>query len=140
MLPIFSKIFEKVVYKQLSTYLEQNNILYEHQYGFRKHKSTVQALLKHMQFMYDSIDSGNFVISVLLHFKEAFDTVDHKILLSKLGFYGIRGVSLEWLKSYLSERNQITVIDGITSSSSSISHGVPQGSVSPWPVIISIIY
>ena len=91
-----------------------------------------------MQFMYDSIESGNFVISVFLDFKKAFDTVDHKILLSKFDFYGIRGVSHEWLKSYLSERNQITVIDGITSYSSSpshdkswiiISHGVPQGSV-----------
>ena len=91
--------------------------------------STVQALLNHMQFMYDSIDSGNFVISVFLDFKKAFDTVDHKILLSKFNFYGINRVSQEWLKSYLSEKNQITVIDGITSSSSSISHGVPQGSV-----------
>ena len=84
-LPIFSKIFEKVVYKQLYiySYFEQNNILYEHQYGFWKHKSTVQALLNHMQFMYDSIDSGNFVIYVFLDFKKAFDTVDYKILLSK---------------------------------------------------------
>ena len=78
--------------------------------------------------MYDSIDSVNFVISVFLDFKKAFDTVDHKILLSKLDFYGIRGVSHEWLKSHLSVKNRITVIDGITSYSSSISHGVPQGS------------
>ena len=82
-LPIVSKIFEKVIYKQLYTYFEQNNILYEHQYGIRKHMSTVQALQNHMQFMYDFIDSGNFVISVFLDFKKAFDTVDHKILLAK---------------------------------------------------------
>ena len=80
-LSIFSKIFEKVVYKQLYTYFEQNDILYEHQYGFRKHMFTVQALQNHMQFMYDIIDSDNFVISVFLDFKKAFDTVDHKILL-----------------------------------------------------------
>ena len=79
-LPSFCRIFEKIVCKQLYTYFEQNNILYELQYGFRKHMSTVQALLNHMQFMYDSIDSGNFVISVFLDFKKAFDTVDHKIL------------------------------------------------------------
>ena len=89
----------------------------------------MQALLNHMQFMYDCIDSGYFVISVFLDFKKALDTVDHKILLSKFYFYGIMGVSHEWLKSYFSERNQITVIDRIASSSSSISHGVPQGSV-----------
>ena len=70
--------------------------------------STVQALLNHMQFMYDSIDSGNFVITVFLDFKKAFNKVDCKILLSKFYFYGIRGVSHEWRKSYLSERNQIT--------------------------------
>ena len=71
----------------------------------------MQALLNHMQFMYDSIDSGNFVISVFLDFKKAFDTVDHKILLPKLYFYGITGVSHEWLKSYLSKKNLITVIN-----------------------------
>ena len=65
-LPIFSKIFEKVVFKQPYTYFEQNNILSEHQYGFRTQMSTVQALLNQMKFMYDSIDSGNFVISVFL--------------------------------------------------------------------------
>ena len=64
--------------------------------------------------MYNSIDSGNFVISVFLDFKKAFDTVDHKIWLSKFDFYRNRRVSHEWHKSYLSERNQITVIDGIT--------------------------
>ena len=69
--------------------------------GFRKHKSIVQALQNHMQFMYDSIDSGNFVISVFLDLKTAFDTVDHKILLTKF-VCEIRGVSHEWLKSYLS--------------------------------------
>ena len=76
--------------------------------------------------MDDSIDSGNSIISVFLDFKKTFDTIHHKILLSKFDFYWIKGVSHEW--SYLRERNQITVIDGITFSSS-ISLGVPQGSV-----------
>ena len=63
--------------------------------------SAVQALLNHMQFMYDSIDSGNFVISVFLDFKKAFDTVDHKILLAKLDFYGIIGVHMNGLNHIL---------------------------------------
>ena len=66
--------------------------------------------------MYNSINSGNFVISVFLDFKKAFNAVDHKILLSKLDFYRIRGILHEWLTSYHIERNNITVIDGITSS------------------------
>ena len=56
---------------------------------------TVQASLNHMQFMYDSIDSGNFFISVFFDFKKAFDIVDHKILLSNFDFHGIRGLSRE---------------------------------------------
>ena len=94
MLPILSKIFEKLyltviyilLYKYKIIYFNniQNNILYEHQYGIRKHKSTVQALLNHMQFIYDSIDSDNFVMSAFLDFEKPFNTVDHKILLSKL--------------------------------------------------------
>ena len=79
------KYLKKLSCKQLYTYFEQNNIFYEHQY-VRKHMSTVQALLNQMQFMYDSIDSGNPAISVFFDFKKAFDTVDHKILLSKLDF------------------------------------------------------
>ena len=63
-----------------------------------------------VQYMYDSIDSGSFVLSVFLDFKKTFDTVNHKILLSKNDFYSIRGVSHEWPASYLSERNQITMI------------------------------
>ena len=54
--------------------------------GFRKHKYTAQALLNRMQFMYDSINSGNFVVSIFLDFKIAFDRVDQKIILSKLDF------------------------------------------------------
>ena len=81
------KYLKKLYIKSYTHILKKNNILHEHQYGFRKHMSTVQALLNHMQFIYDSINSGNFVISVFLDFKKAFDTVDHKILLSKLDFY-----------------------------------------------------
>ena len=77
----------------------------------------MQALLNHMQFMYDSIDSDNFVIPVFFDCKKAFHTVDHKIVLSKLDFYSIRIVSHEWLTSYLRKINQMTVIDGITSIS-----------------------
>ena len=89
--------------------------------------------------MYDSIDSGNFVISVFSDFKKAFDTVDQKMLLSKFDFYEIRGVSHEWLTSYLSERNQITVIDGITSLLLLFNKSWSSTRVCPWCIIVSNI-
>ena len=64
-LPIFSKIFEKL-YINNYTHILNKYMLYDPQCGFRKHMSTVQAILNHMQFMYDSIDSGNFDISVYI--------------------------------------------------------------------------
>ena len=128
-LPNLSKIFEKFIYKQLYKYLEMNNILYKHQYGFRNKMSTNQAIINHLHYLYDSLDSGNTVFSLFLDFRKAFDTVDHKILLSKLNSYGIRGPVLDLFKSYLSDRRQVTFINNTISSSKVISHGVPQGSV-----------
>ena len=128
-LPILSKLFEKIVYKQLNYYLEQNNILYKHQYGFRKNHSTTQAIINTLKYLYSNLDSGKLVLSIFLDFKKAFDCVSHKILLSKLHSYGIRGIALEWFESYLTDRSQYTSINGINSSIQNVSHGVPQGSI-----------
>ena len=128
-LPLVSKIFEKFAYKQIYHYLETNNILYKFQFGFRNRMSTNQAITNHLQYLYNSLDSGNIIFSLFLDFRKAFDTVDHKILLSKLNSYGIRGTALEWLKSYLSNRKQVTYVNNTISNINSISHGVPQGSV-----------
>ena len=127
-LPILSKIFEKIVYKQLDYYLEQNNILFKHQYGFRKNHSTTQAIINTLKYLYSNLDSGKLVLSIFLDFKKAFDCVSHKILLSKLYSYGIRGVALDWFESYLSDRSQYTSVNGVNSSVQKVTHGVPQGS------------
>lgn len=127
-LPIFSKVLEKIVCKQLYNYVEERSILFESQYGFRGRKSTTQAVLDHLQFLYSSIDSGNTVLSIFLDFRKAFDSVDHSILLSKLFFYGVRGVTQSWFESYLSNRKQFTVVGHEHSELLSITHGVPQGS------------
>jgi len=128
-LHVFSKIFEKIVHRQLINFLEQFNILYNNQFGFRNKKSTVQAILRQLQYLYNELDSGKSVISIFLDFKKAFDCVDHEILLSKLQYYGIRGTPLKWFSSYLTNRQQFTVIGDSLSSSCIVSHGVPQGSI-----------
>ena len=68
-------------------------------------------------------------ISVLLDLSKAFDTIDHKILLYKLKYYGIRGTALKWFQSYLSDRHQNVYLNGTKSNINGFTFGVPQGSV-----------
>jgi len=128
-LHIFSKIFEKVTHSQLANYLERNKILYDNQFGFRSKRSTNQAISRHLQFIYNEIDKNRIPISIFLDFKKAFDCVDHQILLSKLNYYGIRGLTNEWFRSYLYDRIQYTVVGHSSSVPNIVTHGVPQGSI-----------
>ena len=82
-LPAVSKIFEKIVHNQLYSYLRCKNIFYHNQIGFQCKILTIHAIINHVQYLYDSIDSCNIVLSLLLDFRKAFDLIDHKIL-SKL--------------------------------------------------------
>jgi len=127
-LHIFAKIIEKHAFKQLYSFLERNSVLSADQFGFRIKRSTTQALLRHLGYIYDNLDDDNLVFSMYLDFKKAFDTVDHNILLSKLYFYGIRGEPYLWFKSYLTGRKQFVSVNGINSMIDSVSHSIPQGS------------
>jgi len=128
-LPTISKVFEKLAHKQLYNYLEQHNILFSNQFGFRRQRSTTQAIVSHLQYLYSHLDSNKYCISIFLDFRKAFDTVDHSILLSKMNEYGIRGLAHCWFRSYLNNRKQYTVINNANSSTQNITHGVPQGSI-----------
>ena len=128
-LPPLSKIFEKIAHNQLYKYLERHKILDPNQYGFRSKKSTTQAILNFMQYLFSNIDSGKIIFSIFLDFRKAFDTVDHRILLSKLNTYGIRGLALDWFGSYLSNRKQHVFINNSDSKHKFINYGVPQGSI-----------
>ena len=86
-----------------------------------------------------SLDNGEFVVGVFLDFSKAFDTVNHDILLLKLEYYGIRGSSLEWFKSYLTNRSQFVTFNEEKSSMKNIVCGVPQGSIlGPGPILFLI--
>ena len=129
LLPTLSKIFEKVVHKQLYAYLNTNNLLNNSQYGFRPNHATEYATMEFVDRATHDIDTGNIPISIFLDLSKAFDTLDHKILLKKLHYYGIRGVYLEWFSSYLRDRVQYVKYNHKLSHPNKLTTGVPQGSV-----------
>jgi hypothetical protein len=82
-----------------------------------------------MDKLINALEKGQYTIGIFLDFSKAFDTVNHKILLEKLSYYGIRGVANKWVDSYLSNRKQFTTYNGSNSSISNVKCGVPQGSI-----------
>ena len=129
LLCILSKVFEKVMYSRLLSFLEKMKIIYANQFGFRKYHSTYMALMVLVNKITQSLEKGEFVVGVFLDFSKAFDTVNHIILLKKLEHYGIRGTALKWFESYLSDRSQFVTYNGEKSTEKSVICGVPQGSI-----------
>ena len=129
LLPCLSKILEKVMHKRLYQYLDQNTLLYCSQYGFRTSHSTVHAITELYSQVIKGFEERKFTLCVFLDLSKAFDTVDHKILLDKLYHYGVRGIALEWFKSYLENRKQYVQFNQYKSEIYNVRYGVPQGSV-----------
>ncbi|MDV3196382.1 MAG: reverse transcriptase family protein, partial [Candidatus Phytoplasma stylosanthis] len=133
LLPVFSKIFEKAVNIQLQEYLQKNKLITESQHGFRKSHSTNSALISLTDNIYRAWDRSQTTAAICCDLSKAFDCVDHDILLKKLEVYGIRGYSLKWFRSYLTERMQKTslIIDSriYESKYDNVRSGVPQGSI-----------
>ena len=129
LLSCFEKVLERLMCKRMLDFLKKHNILYKLQFGFRENHSTSLALIEALNEIYSKLDEGKFVLGVFLDLKKAFDTIDHKILLSKLEHYGFRGVASNWFCSYLSNRKQFTYVNGCNSHLGTINTGVPQGSV-----------
>jgi len=128
-LPVFSKILERIMYNRVVTFINQQNVLSDSQYGFRDHHSTYMALLNLVDRISNSIESKHFSVGVFMDLSKAFDTVDHSILLEKLKLYGIRGVANNWIRSYLCNRVQFVQIQHVKSSRLPVTCGVPQGSI-----------
>ena len=129
LLPLPGKLIEKVAHKKNSGFLEANNLLCEHQGGFRKGFSTVATMADLTDDIFNAINQGETTLAAFIDLRKAFDTVDLEIPKNKLEELGIRGNSLRWCSSYLSNRVQCTVANNYVSSLLPISCGVPQGSV-----------
>ena len=129
LISVIAKIFERLIYNQLYDYSSKNNLLSKYQSGFRPLHSTVTALLDATTEWFVNMDQGNITNVIFLDLSKAFDTVDHLTLLSKLSLYGFTRETLDWFKSYLTDRQQQTSVNGLLSSPAHVKCGVPQGSI-----------
>ena len=128
LLLIISKVLEEFVFRSLSCYFEDNALLPDCQFGFRRNRSTQDAASILACDLAKSKDNGSWSGSVFLDVRKAFDTVDHDLLLRKLSLKGVNGIALKWLTSYLSNRFQVVQVAGCSSRKCQIRRGVPQGS------------
>jgi hypothetical protein len=129
LLPVLSKLFEKVIFKRLYHFIDIHDMLYSSQYGFRPGHSTTDAITEFSQLIHDTFEKKEHGVGLFLDLSKAFDTIDHSILLKKLQWYGVRGKALEWFRSYLLNRKQFVRINNFDSALFSNQYGVPQGSV-----------
>lgn len=128
-----SKVFERVIYDRLLEFINKNNVLSEQQYGFRPKRSTEIAIYNTLSYIFEKLDCGEKVAGLCFDLSKAFDTIHHEVLKSRLAHYGIRGVVLDLMVSYLTGRSQIVCIenDGTRyySKWGRTELGVPQGSI-----------
>ena len=115
---------EKLMHKQLYEFLQEHNIFFHNQFGFRKNNSTTFALLQITEKIKEIIDNNTFGCGIFIDLSKAFDTVNRDIFLRKMEHYGIRGVSLDLFNSYLSNRKQYVYLNGEPSQLENITCGV----------------
>ena len=110
-------------------YFENNVLIFKNQYGFRKNHSTEFASLHLTDYLNFEMDQMSTPLSILLDLSKAFDTLDHKIVLSKLTHYGINGISYNLLSIYLTNRKEYVQFEFSCSEVLDTLYGVPQGSI-----------
>ena len=129
LLIVFNKLLEKLMFNRLADFLEKRHLIYNKQFGFRLHHSTDHAVLSIIDQVQKAIEDRDYPCGIFLDFRRAFDTVNHNILLSKLEFYGIRGVVKDLSTSYLRNRMQMMSLASVNSDIQPVYCGVPPGSV-----------
>lgn len=128
-LPVLSKILEKIIESQLREHINDKQIIPLYQSGFRPHHSCLTALLNISDDIITSTDNGQITALILLDFSKAFDTLDHDILIAVLHFIGLTEKAISLLSNYLTGRRQRVVINNESSNILEVSSGVPQGSI-----------
>ena len=129
-----SKILEKIMYKRVYNFLDQTNQLYVSQYGFRKQHACEHAVGELVSSIVKGFEEGKQTAAVFLDLSKAFNTLNHSTVLLKLARYGLRGNTLNWFRSYLSNRKMQTccktgdTCNEQTSDTYSVEYGAPQGS------------
>ena len=123
-----SKIIEKIIYNRMIKFIDTYQIFSDTQYGFRQKLSTETALLYFIDYVHDGLTKRQFTGSIFMDLSKAFDVMNHNILESKLEHYGFRGEFLNFIMSFLRNREYFVNVNGINSNTSTVNIGVPQGS------------
>ena len=124
LLPLLSKLIEKVIHTQAQKYLDKRSVLYKFQSGLRKKISTDSCLVQLSDYTINGMEKG-----ILIDLQKTFDTLDHDVLLEKMECMGFKKPVIKWFKSYLSNRKFFVLLEGVSSEEVLITCGIPQGSI-----------
>ena len=128
-LPIMSKMLERLVHEQLYSYVNDNNMLSKCQDGFRKTNCTGTCLIEFLNEIYHNMDEGRLTGVLFLDLHIAFDTMDHEVAICKLSEYNLSPQTLLWFDDYLYDRKQVTKVNGVESEMKDVVCGIPQESI-----------
>ena len=128
-LPCFSKILERNMYKRLYNHLSENQMLYSKQFGVQRGHSTKHAVLQLIDQINSSFEKDHFILGIFIDLSKAFNTVDHDIIVTKLEDDGLNGNNLRWFQSYFKNRKLYLNFNSKITNSSLTTCGVPQGSI-----------
>ena len=125
----FSKIFERLIYNRMISFIEKYSILSNTQFGFRKNMSTETALINYINKIHDGLNKKHYVMSIFMDLSKAFDLINHSILKHKLEHYGFRGIFLDLIMNFVQNRQYFVSANGYKSYTKTVNIGVPQGSI-----------